>query len=175
MNKTADGLMVFAFFLCTAYGLQAANIELGVDRQPPGGEARLPVTISPPPGVQLASITIEINFPHNLLSYQSVRKGPALQSEGSELQVTVEKNPKDLNRSVLRFSATGRRALSGLIADLLFQISKEAKPGEIMRLKNTVTARDLNGKTVAGLKTREGVVSVTPHPKAALSCFFYMH
>ncbi|HWP84696.1 MAG TPA: hypothetical protein VNN17_05870 [Terriglobia bacterium] len=153
----------------------------------PGSSLMMPFYFTPDPKMPLRSVTAEIEYVSNNLSFQKSSLGLAAEQVNAKIETSVtEGSPDDkgLKRSKLRVTATlpdpapPEGLPEGLLAYLLFQVSLDAKPF-IIRLVPTVVAAEAVGNApvaVAAIGTETGLVRVEAldvMPEA--TCFFFSH
>lgn len=175
LKKSTFVSVLFLLLIGSAWVQESTSVDLGFDRQAPANEARMAITLSVPKGVEVSSATSEMSYPDNLLTYQDVKKGLSAQAVDAEVTATNSKNPQDASRSVVKIVVKSAKPIpSGMIADVVFMLSKDAPIGQVIKLTNKPSALSPDGKPIEPLSGKDGEITVTER-MPALGCFFYMH
>ena len=145
----------------------------------------VPVYLSPPDGVQVGRLKLEIAFVSVNLKYQKTEAGIAadLGNVAVSGEVSVGKNEQGLETSTVTVTATAPAAASppagippGLLAYIMLQISPQGRPATIA-LRTKLEATELgSGKPLSQMKAADSSVEVVaPGSEPAVSCFFFTH
>jgi hypothetical protein len=171
---------------------QVPRVSLAEIRAIPGASLMMPVALTPDPKNPLRSLTVDIEFVSNSLTFQKTSPGLAAELVNAKIQANLtegEPDDKGLKRAKLRVTASlpepnPKEGLpDGLLAYLLFEVSKDAKPFAIKLTPSVVSAEDLSTppKKVASVGTEPGLVTVEAldavYDRLApqVACFFFSH
>jgi hypothetical protein len=144
----------------------------------PGDEVSLPIYLETAPGVEVGSITLEIIFPHNLLSFLNGRESFLTTTAGGRLIVEVENRDEGEDQSVVRWvieaQGKSRRPLpDGQLGFVAFQISNETPMSTKIHLETTAQVMDMgNPAHSVDPVVHDGEITVGD---LLFACFFYMH
>jgi len=156
--------------------------EAAPDR--PGQVVVVPIYYTPPQGVEVGSLKLEIKFVSVNLKYEKIE--PGIAAETAEVGVSgnllVGKDEKDVETSTLTVSAssppggTQKAVPSGLLAYLTLRISETGRPATIT-LHTKVEAAELEtNKKLDSIRSADGTVEVLATGSEPLvSCFFFTH
>lgn len=145
-------------------------------------EVSLPLYFTAAPGLKVGSLSAEIKFPSKLLSFVKAEKSGSSEAIGAQVKAEVSSELKGAGLSTLKLTISvpqdqwGRKALpDGVIAYLVFQLSKEAQADTEIVLQNKASAltAEEQPKRVEPVLAYEGKITVLGEP--IISCFFYMH
>ncbi len=155
------------------------RLDLGFVQSPPGSHASIPITLTPPRGVQIGSATNEITFPTRSLSFVEAKKGLAAQVAEAEVTTEVRQDDQDPENSILKVTIEGKAGMAiprGVLVDLVFEILEQAQLGETLLLKNTASAwsPDDPPQPIEPVTGNEGEI-VIDETAVVFACFFYMH
>src|SRR5262249_54842916 len=148
------------------------------DDQLPGAETMVTGVLSVAAGTELGTLRAQISFPSDQISFQEVKKGLSIEAAGAEVTTQVTKDEPAAGSSTMELavvSKSGKPIPTGILADLVFKISKDVKPGVIIILKNKVTALDSSNQPIPSAGGTDGKLTVLDKPPSIFSCFFYMH
>lgn len=158
---------------------EKSAVNIGEGTAPPDSKVMLPVSVSAPETLKLGEIKIRLGFPRALLEFVSMELSGFALASGAEARTVVQPgSSKDQSVVELTISTSSpdgpQLALpSGRLGQLVFRISKTAKPSTWISLTHTAavsTRDDPSSMPVEAYKTRIGV-SLPP----VSACFFYMH
>lgn len=158
-------------------------VDLGTADGTPGSTVFVPLNIAVPEHATVTRLELDVQFDKNLLAFLRAEPTPLAKAEGVELSTAVEEDREDSTRSVLRVSATSTRGFtSSAIADLFFQISREATPtgstshkaGAITTVLKRTARVTAGGAELRSVEGRDGEIDIT-EGVALFGCFFYMH
>lgn len=144
----------------------------------PGDEVSLPIYLETAPGVEVGSITLEIIFPHNLLSFLNAHESFLTTTAGGRLTVKVENRDEGEDQSVVRWvieaQGESRRPLpDGQLGFVAFQISNETPMSTKIHLETTARVMDMgNPAHSVDPVVHDGEITVGD---LLFACFFYMH
>ncbi len=146
-------------------------------------EVSLPLYFTAAPGLKVGSVSAEIKFPGKPLSFVKAEKSGSSGAIGAQVKAEVSSEPKEeggLSTLKLTISAPEEKATrealpDGVIAYLVFQLSKEAEADTEIVLQNKASAltAEEQPKRVEPVLAYEGKITVLGAP--IISCFFYMH
>jgi len=171
---------------------QVPRVSLAEIRATPGASLMMPVALTPDPKNPLRSLTVDIEFVSNSLTFQKTSPGLAAELVNVTIQANLtdgKPDDKGLKRAKLRITASlpepnPKEGLpDGLLAYLLFQVSQDAKPFAIKLTPTVVSAEDLSTppKKVASVGTEPGLVTIEAldavYDRLApqVACFFFSH
>ena len=158
----------------TADARQGVEVILGSDLSIAGGEAYLPLMLTTS-GVRVATVTSEISFPKEVLSFLETRRGEAVDQSDAEVKAEVKEGSGDSEYSVLAVTISAENGLpGGLLVTLKFQISTSAKETDI-KLKNSVKVKTLKGEEVPEARGNEATLTISPARLPEVGCFFFTH
>ena len=162
----------------------------------PGASVMLPLSYVPDPNKPVRSLTVEIDYVSNSLTFQSTSPGLAAELADASIQSNLSDlpaDPKGLKRSRLKVVVALKAPKpkgglpEGLFAYLLFQIADSAKPFTVKMNAAIAAAEDLFDppRRVAGLAAQPGSVTIenpdsllqelSPELKPDVGCFFFTH
>ena len=155
------------------------RLDLGFGQSPPGSHVQIPLTLALPRGTQIGSATNQITFPTNLLSFREVRAGLSVDMAEAEVTTDVLPDKGNPENSILTVTIVGKAGavvLRGVLVDLVFSISEQARMGETLVLKNVATARSPGDspQQVDPVTGSDGEILIDETP-VVFACFFYMH
>jgi hypothetical protein len=163
----------------TALASRPVRLDLGFAQSPPESHVQIPLTLALPRGTQIGSVTNEITFPTELLSFQEAIKG--LSVEIAEAEVATEVHPDEDNpeNSILTVTIVGKAGgmiTRGVLVDLVFVISKQAQLGETLILRNTASALSpgASPQPLDPVTGNDGEILIDK-TAVVFACFFYMH
>lgn len=190
MTTLKRAILIATAVVCGAHPAAAqgaegkVTVDLGTADGPPGTTISVPVNIAVPENTTVAALELDVRFEKEVLSFTRADLAPQGKADGLELTTSVEDDPDDKSRSILRVTAAGAKPLSsGAVADLSFQINPDAKPptgstGHTAAKFTAVLQQDarvrIGEETMAVAEGRDGQVDVT-EGVALFGCFFYMH
>lgn len=182
IRLTALPLMA-AMLLAPAYGFQApadlaVTLDLAADDQIPGAELMVTAVLSVAEGTKLGTLRAQISFPSGMISFQELKRGLSIEAAGAEVTTELKTDEPGAGVNTLNvavISKSGNPIPTGILADLVFKLSKETKPDEKIVLKNKVTALNTSSQPIVSVGGTDGKVTVLDKPPAVFSCFFYMH
>jgi hypothetical protein len=150
----------------------AARITISQTAGGPGTDVAAPIFLVTAEGVRVGAISLRITFPSALVTLKQAKSDVKIRN-------AVKPDAEDPALAVLELEIDGAEPGTvipdGQIADLTFQISKDAKLEEYIALKGTAVVRtpDAPAAEVAPVRVYEGLIMVTADQ--IFSCFFYMH
>jgi len=155
------------------------RVDLSFGQSPPGGTVAISVILTPPRGVEIGSTTNEITFPTQLLSFHEAIKGLSAEVAESEITTEVKQDDQDPESSILKVTIKGKAGMAiprGILADLMFNISKQAQLGDIIVLKNAASAMNTDDppQPIDPVTGSDGEL-VIDETAIVFACFFYMH
>lgn len=163
------------------------RITLGSQTGMPGTNVVVPLYYTPARGVELRSLSVEIEWVSQNLQFVRSERGISAEMIGADVASKVtgtEKDAKSLERSRLRVDASvveenPRRGIpEGLLAYLTFKISTAAQPFAIElrpKLVSATTIGSLGGK-ISKAELEAGAVRVElPGLPPSVTCFFFTH
>jgi len=153
----------------------------------PGTDIVLPLYLTPPAGVELRSLTVEIEWVSKNIQFSRLEAGVATQSIGANIAGRITGTTRDANsieHSTLQIDASvaeqnpKRGFPEGLIAYLMFHISTGAQPYSVELRPRLVGARPIGSPdiTITQAEIREGKINVElPGLPPYVTCFFFGH
>jgi len=160
------------------------RVKLGEVPATTGSSVMVPLYFTPDPKTPIRSFTLEIEHVSNNLEFQSTGDGVV---EGLEISSSVAKGKPD-DKGVMRSKLRLTLALAdkkstkgipeGLVAFLMFQLSKDAKPFVIKLTPTVFSAEDtqIPARKVAKLGVEAGSVAVeSSDVEPGMTCFFFSH
>ena len=164
-----------------------ARIALGAQTATTGVNVVIPLYYTPAQGVELRSLSVELEWVSQHLRFVRHQRGIAAETIGADVDATLTGTRTDassIERSTLRIDASvveedPKRGLpEGLLAYLTFRVSPDAQPFAIELRPALVSALDISNpaKTIAQAEMINGKVSIElPGLPPYVTCFFFTH
>ncbi len=168
-------------------GPSIPRITFGEQSGTPGGNVVVPLFYTPARGLELRSVTVEVEWVSKNLRFARLDRGIAAEMIGANVTAKVtgtSKDAKAIEHSTLRIDVSEvdenpKKGLpEGLLAYLTFQISPDAQPFSIELRAKQVSATEIGtgAKKIAKVKLENGKVNVeSPGLPAYVTCFFFSH
>ena len=161
------------------------NVVLGGTSGSPGQSVVVPIYLSPPEGVEVGRLKLEVTFVSVNLKHEKTEPGIAADMGDAKVNgdVTAGKNDQGVETSTVTVtvnapsSGTPPKGIpAGLLAYLTLQISEKGRPATIA-LRTKLEATELgSGKRLDQLKAADAEVEViAPGSEPAVTCFFFTH
>jgi hypothetical protein len=181
-----------------AIGLLSGNIAHAQSKAPPGGHVTLggasgspgdslvvPIYYTPPEGVEVGRLKIEVNFVSANLKFNKIGKGIAAEMGGVEVSgdAKVDKNDKGVEVTTLTIVASIQSSESlkkgmpgGLLAYISMNIDKNGRPANIT-LRTSAEAMEMGtNKKLGAVQIADAKVEViSAEDKPLTDCFFFSH
>jgi hypothetical protein len=146
----------------------------------PGQEISLPIYLEAATGVEVGSITLDLVFPNQLISFVTVQGSLVSEMVGAEITAEVRADAEDQSKSVLEVTLSipetgSRQAIpDGLLGFVTVQLAEDAQLDSQIVLKTRGSAMTTGPppRPVGALTIHDGVISVG---EVVFACFFYMH
>jgi hypothetical protein len=160
------------------------NVVLGGTSGSPGQSVVVPIYLSPPEGVEVGRLKLEITFVSVNLKHEKTEPGIAADMANAKVngEVTLGKNDQGVETSTVTVtveapSGTPPKGVpAGLLAYLTLQISEKGRPATIA-LRTKLEATELgSGKKLDQLRSADAEIEVlAPGTEPAVACFFFTH
>jgi len=140
----------------------------------------MPVYFAIPSGVKLSSLTFQVTYPKEDLSFADLEKGFLLQS-GFKTITTNSAHPSEKAFDILEVSISSERETnipSGLVMYLSFKVADKVDQGSIFLHNETVMAETIEGGSIpkSQLVAKDQAVTILGEDMVpTILCFFYMH
>lgn len=153
----------------------------------PGVNVVVPLYQTPPQGVELRSLSVEIEWVSKNIQFVRLERGISAESIGADVTGKItgtSKDAKSIEHSTLRLDASvveenpTRGIPEGLLAYLTFRISPEAQPFAIELRPKLISAEAIgsSGQKFTQAEAESGKISVElPGLPPYVTCFFFTH
>ena len=134
----------------------------------PGQEISLPIYLEAATGVEVGSITLDLVFPNQLISFVTVQGSLVSEMVGAEITAEVRADAEDQSKSVLEVTLSipetgSRQAIpDGLLGFVTVQLAEDAQLDSQIVLKTRGSAMTTGPppRPVGALTIHDGVISV---------------
>ncbi len=149
------------------------SVDLGMGIAGPGEHALVPVTLSAGRSGRVGRIFLEVSFPRQFLSFNSVTQVATAESLGLAIKTEVqEKEGED----VLRIELSSPSPFpQGELIQLRFDVSQEALPNQEFSVKSLEQRVETPQGELVEARGSDGLIIVAIFGEAIPACFFYMH
>jgi hypothetical protein len=175
---------------------QVAQVTLADVKALPGASVMVPLSLTPDPKNPMRALTLDIDFVSNNLTFAKTSRGLAAEIANADIQASLTESPVDdkgLKRAKVRVLVSLQDSKSkeglpdGLLAYLVFQVGKDARPFTIKLTPTVVSAESLATppKKILAISTEPGSVtienpdasleSISPELNPEVGCFFFTH
>src|SRR5688572_20867640 len=111
---------------------ESTRINVGFASAKPTDLIDIPVTFSGGESAQASSLAVQVSFPKEVLTYESVERALAAELADAEIKATVADDASDKSLAVVNVGIEGKSPIKpGIVAYVKFRVSKEAKKGEV--------------------------------------------
>ncbi|MDA2934443.1 hypothetical protein MYX82_08870 [Acidobacteria bacterium AH-259-D05] len=152
------------------------EVNLGFSAAMPGHRSEIPLTLSAPQILRISTVSSQISFSRNLLTF--LKAGPGLSGElsGAQIRTVVKDDEGDPNLSILEVTVSGGQAMRpGILAYLTFEVSGDAKESVIRLETRDTKVTTENGESIKVNRGKDGEITISENIDALFACFFYMH
>lgn len=157
----------------------AVILDLGMGQGTPGASVVIQATLRVSDHTEVGAIEIQVEYPHNLVTFQHARKAIGADASNAEVTDRVEEGDNGEGKSVAVISVTPEPGMwipTGTVVDLVFKVDEGALLEAVATLKpqlEAMTAGD-SPRPISAIGLDNGEIFVG-ETTLVFSCFFYMH
>ena len=149
------------------------SVDLGMGIAGPGEHAWVPVTLSAGHASRVGRIFLEVSFPRQFVSFNSVIQVAAAESFRLDIKTEVQEKAGE---DVLRIELSSPSPFpQGELIELQFDVSQEDLPNQEFNVKNLEQRVETLEGEVLEARGLDGLIIVAIFGEAIPACFFYMH
>jgi hypothetical protein len=137
----------------------------------------IPLSLSSPDEIQIGTIAIELQMPHDLVELKTARISLATETAGGEITAQqIEYSEKDKTDTVRLMLSAKRPLPNGTVASLELRIAEKTGDRHEIRLKvSRAELTTLDGKKVDKVDLQDGSIQISNTPPTLVNCFFFSH